>query len=140
METFKRFKDYINGKTFLEIDKDGRPTDLKLRVAVVALLWEMAHVDGHRDPKEYEQIVASIDREFHLMDEQTGDLIMTADFLRKQSDQTNRFVEELSKNFSLEQRQHLYDLIWQVAQADLRITKEEEAFAAFLKTKLRLTA
>ncbi len=135
---YKSFKDYISGKTFLELDKDGKPTNVKLRVAVVALLWEMAHVDGHRDPKEYEQIVTAIDREFHLMDEQTGHLIMTADFLRRESDQVNRYITEINQSYDREQRLHLYDLIIQVAHADRRITKEEESFAEFLKLKFEL--
>lgn len=110
----------------------------RIKIAVVALLWEMAHVDGSLDPSEFVEIIDLVDDEFDLRNYQTAALMEIVDFLRRQNTELNVFFKEVNDNFSVLQKERLFDLVWKVAQADGRIDAHEKAFAELLKQKLGL--
>lgn len=135
---YNPLRDKITSKTPLEVDAAGRPIDQKLRLAVVALLWEMAHIDGRQSSAEFIEVVRSIDHEFHLLDEQSGELIQLVDFLHRQSPQFDRFIAEINQLYSQDQKQYLLDLIWKVAKADGLIEANEREFIKLLSAQLML--
>lgn len=118
--------------------EDRKEKKQRIRIAVAALLWEMAHVDGLLDPSEFVEIIDLIDEEFDLQNYQTAALMEIVDFLRRQNTELNVFLKEVNENFGQLQKERLFELVWKVALADGRIDEHEEAFASVLKSKLGL--
>lgn len=133
-----RYKDFLTDTTYLEKDKRGAPVDRRVKVIVVALLWEMANIDHSIDQEEYDKIIRSMEHEFHLIDEDVGELIQIADFLTREHKHVEQFIDEVKVVYSPEQRKYLYDLLWEVARVDGVVDQKEGEFAAFLKKKLEV--
>ena len=118
MTPFRHYKKLTSAKAFLDLDQDGRPTSQRLNVCVVALLWEMACVDGPLNQQEFVEIIKEMDRDFHLMHYESAELIEIVELLAREGCQLNDFIRDVNENFDLEQREHLYDLIMAVAEVD----------------------
>ena len=50
----------------------------------------------------------------------------------------DKFVNLLNENYSFEQRQTVYDMIWQIIRADNKVEQHEAALAKLLKHRLNL--
>ena len=135
---FKPFKDFLSAKTPLEQDSSGLEATHSARLAVAALLWEMAHIDGSIDKEEFNAVIKALDHEFHLMDSDAVELVDIVDFLRRTNQQLERFIEEINASYNREQRSHLVDLLWQIAESDGRIDRYEREFVQLIRNKLSL--
>lgn len=123
----------------LELDAKGRPTTRFLRLAVVILLWEMANADGELDQSEFSEIVRNMDHEFHIMDEDVGELIEEAKYFRGRSEDLEKIFREILLAYNSAQREQLFELIWGIAKADGKIEIYERAFTDFLRMKLHIS-
>ena len=126
-------------ESLLEVDANGNPTSKDLRLMVLTLLHEMAEVDGKVSPEEIHEIVRAMDHEFHLMDGEVGEMLEVAKFFRGKREELEKMFTELNRSFSPEQREHIFDLIWKVVEADGRLDPYEKAFARFVQVKLNVS-
>ena len=99
----------------------------------------MNGISIYRIPLEVLETFQLVDHEFHLMDDETSDLVKIADFLRKESGKMDEFIQEVNDKFSLDQRKHLCDMIWKIAEADGYIRVEEKEFLGYMEMKFHLS-
>jgi uncharacterized tellurite resistance protein B-like protein len=135
---YKKYRDLDAAKTFLETDAHGRPSTQRLKICVVTLLWEMAKVDHAISKIEFARMISLIDSEFHVLDRQASELLRAAEYLERERSKLDEFIGEINRAFDPEQRQHLVDMLVEVAKADGMFNVEEKTFATILKEKLNL--
>lgn len=136
---YKRYKDLASARSYLEVDSEGVPSTKRLKICVAVLLYQMAEVDGHVSSKEYEEIIREIDSEFHTVDEEAAEILEVGAFLAHEGAHLDRFIGEINQHFDTEQREHLFDMVLQVAKADGRVSPKEKELALFLREKLLLS-
>lgn len=134
----RRYKNAAFGITFLEKDAEGKNADKRLCLSAAAILWEMANSDGHLHHEELMEMIRALNHEFHLMDQESGDLLEITRILRAQRGDIEAFIQELNNRLDPKQRQHLFDLVEQIAEADGVRHNNEVEFATALRSKLRL--
>ena len=135
---YKKYRDLNSARTFLEIDAQGQPSSQRLKICVVTLLWEMANADHKISKLEFAKMISLIDSEFHILDGQAADMIQVANYLERERNKLDEFIGEINQAFDPEQRQHLFDMIIEVAKADGIFSIEEKDLAAKLREKLNL--
>lgn len=136
---YKLFQDLPIAKTFLQFDRVGQPARGQLRLAVAVLLWQMAHIDGKLEKAEYRRMIQLLDNEFHLVDQESADLLKIAEKLEQNSTEMEELFREVTRHFDEQQRGHLFDMVWEVARSDGKIEGFERVFAAYLRYKLNLS-
>ena len=133
-----RLRDLIINKAFLEFDAHKQPVTKEAKLAVAAILWEMAFVDGRKSDTEFTEVIRLLDHEFHLMDEESGELVQVVDFLRRQSQQFPRFINDINENYDDQQKAKLIEMLWRVAEADGRLDEYEKEYIDFMRIQLGL--
>lgn len=134
----KRFKDIFSAKTFLENDCAGNRASPQLKCAVVLLLWEMACCDGAVTREEFSDIVAQIDHEFHFMDEESKEILDVAAVLDCPGTHFDKYLGEINRYYSPQQREHLMDVVMAIAKADGKVSEREKELHEVLRAKLNL--
>jgi uncharacterized tellurite resistance protein B-like protein len=110
-----------------------------VRVAMCALLLEMAHSDGEFSDSERTYVAEILRREFDLSDESTGELMAEA---RRQLDESTslwRFTNVLNQNVSKDYRLQVVEMIWRLIYADGRLSHHENYLVHKFQKMLRLT-
>jgi uncharacterized tellurite resistance protein B-like protein len=125
----------------LNVDSDGAPSGRDLKVIVTSILWQVAQADGHLDRLEYLKIVETLKIEFKLSPEAATELVNLAavDARHPRSSGREEHFQELRGRYSLEQRRHLYEAVWNIVKADFRLDSREVDFVATLARKLEIS-
>ena len=134
----EKFKNLLATRSFLQLDKHEQPSSKRLRVAIAVILWEMAYVDGSYDKEEFERMIVLLNNEFHMFSEESSELVELVEILQDQRNHFDEMVNEIVKRFDLGQREHLYDMICDIARIDGKISNFERAFAGYLRGRLFL--
>ena len=137
---YKKYRDLSAARTFLETDINGQPSTQRLKICVVTLLWEMAKADNKFLKIEFAKMVGLINSEFHVMDGQAAEMIQVADYLDREKSKLDEFIGEINRSFDQDQRQHLFDMLIEVAKSDGNFSSEEKDLAVKLRQKLNLAA
>jgi uncharacterized tellurite resistance protein B-like protein len=137
---YSRYRDLAAAKTFLEVDSQGIPCNKRLKTCVAVLLYQMAEADGNINHFEFEEIIRELGVEFKAIDEEAAELSEVGAFLAHEGKHLDRFIGEVNRHFDAPQREHLYDMILKVAQADGYLNPREQELAEFLREKLLLAA
>ena len=135
----KNFRNYVEGETSLEFDKEGKPSERDLIVGVVVLLLELAHSDDKLDPSEISSIVRSISKAYSLSDAEVAELIEVAEILRQKREKVQQLIENVNAHYDDEQRQVVLSMVWNLIRADGRIEKAEQQTAIKLRSLLNLS-
>lgn len=139
-ESYWNAKDFFEGNSTLQVDKNGKPSQRDVRVATVALLLVLAHADKEFDANESREIVGAMCRHFNIMeDQEVGELMEIADYVRKDPKKLDTFTQVVKDNFNQEQKILLLGMVWRVIKADGLVSKLEAVFARELRGKLGLT-
>jgi uncharacterized tellurite resistance protein B-like protein len=131
-------KDYFFTKTEIDHDITGNETPRQLKIAVAAILCEMAHADDTIDRVESAKIMAMMDKEFHLERDESEDIRRVAEMLIEDRSKIDEFIDHINLHFAPEQKNKVYDMAWAVAQADGNLDTYEKFFAKYLRVKLEL--
>ncbi len=96
------------------------------RLATAALLIEMTRADFAVADEERQAVVDVVRRVYGLNGEDTRELVKLAE--QEASDATSlyQFTGLINRHFSPRQKQHVVELLWEVAYADGRLDKYEE--------------
>jgi len=99
-----------------------------LNLAVVALLFHAASLDGEIDVQEEQTIATLVAKRFGLSEADLETLLEDARAAEAESQQIVRFTRDIKDNCSHEERVAMIEMLWEVVFAD----GEEHAFEANL--------
>jgi len=117
-------------KFFIEnIQPQGENVDSEhqLKVATAALLLEMASADFDVHDSELAAVASSMQQHFELSQEETEALINLAAEEADQATCYYDFTRLINNGFSAAQKVKVIELMWEVAYADDKLQKYEEA-------------
>ena len=117
---------------------DGRKPEYDLRIATCALFLEMAQIDGEFSDPEREHIISRLRKEFSLSDENLDELMNTTIKELNGSIDLWQFTNLINKNYSLEEKIRIVEMIWELAYLDGKLDQHEDYLAHKLANLLRL--
>ena len=122
LQAFKQFLNELGGG-----EKDhGRFEDDDYRLAAAALLIHAAVIDGAMSEVERNQLVGVIMLRFGLDEAAAHELVAEATQAEQQAVDLYRFTSLLNRSLDDKGRQQVIEMMWQVAQADGRVTEFED--------------
>ena len=104
----------------------GGPED-ELRLAVAALLVEMARADFQADAGELDQARTALAQRYGLRPEEAASLLAAAEREADQSVSLYRFTRLINERLAPADKLTLVRMLWEVAYADERLDKHEDA-------------
>jgi uncharacterized tellurite resistance protein B-like protein len=131
--------------------ESGRGADREhsLQLSAAVLMIELMGADFEATPEERERILELVRERYDLTTAETHELVELAEAEAAEATSLQQFTRELTENLDMEDREHLVELLWDVAYADGRVDKYEEhllrriagllyvSHAAFIRTKHR---
>jgi uncharacterized tellurite resistance protein B-like protein len=88
------------------------------QLATAALLMEISRADREIDSDEREAVVRAVQRVFELDPEETRALVKLAEEEAENATSLYEFTRLINDNFDHGQKQHVVEMLWQVAFAD----------------------
>jgi len=134
-----RIRSHLAARDRLATDRDGNPADLELEAATAILLLEAAFGDEAYVWREHRALLGALERGFGLGRRETLELLERADEIRPPVVSLDDVTDVIVDRFSIEQRQELLALIWQVIDADDVVEEWEESFANHVAEAVGLT-
>lgn len=136
----KNIKDIFGkDKVHLELDEHERDFGEQEKIAVGALLLEMAGRDEDYAPEEVHTIFQLLMEEFELDEDECRSLLKRSDASREDESRLSLFIEEL-RQLNEEQRVRILAMCWKVILSDHSVDRAEEGFLTQLQNRLRLTS
>ncbi len=117
---------------------DSMSVEERSRVAVGALLIELAASDGEYEESEKNVINNLLKNEFDLSDAEVDELIKMAGKERDKSIDLWRFTKTLNQSYTKPERIHVLEMVWKVIYADGRLDGHEDFLVHQLATLLKL--
>lgn len=111
----------------------------RIEVAVAVILLEMAHADGELEPLEQRLAEDLLQRQFHLGEVETAELLELAQRVRQESFDLQQFTSRINEHFSREDKFAVMETLWRIVYADQVLNKFEDALARQLAGLLRLS-
>lgn len=135
---FEKIRQFIKGEAKLTAGAGGQPTERDVKIATAVILLEVAGQDEDYAPEETETIFSVMETQFQLTEDETLDILETADALRKDGKIFDEIVTTINSSFTTAQREKVFSMAWKVILADGRVDKFEAKFAAQLRARLQL--
>ena len=95
------------------------------QIATAALLIEAAMSDEEYSDVEKQTISTILQRHFSLSIDEAENVIEEAETAHKNSDQLLYFTRTVKKNFPIENRVDIIEMLWEIAYADGQLSKFE---------------
>jgi uncharacterized tellurite resistance protein B-like protein len=108
-------------------DATGKHDQHSLQLATAALLFEMLRADYNEHPDEYAALERVLQRSFSLSLAETQQLARLADQEAAEAVSLYQFTGLINQHFSAGEKIRVIEMLWQVAYADGRIDRYEEA-------------
>ena len=108
-------------------DETGKHDQHGLQLATAALLFEMLRADYNEHPDEYAALERVLQRSFSLSLAETQQLARLADQEAAEAVSLYQFTGLINQHFSAGEKIRVIEMLWQVAYADGRIDRYEEA-------------
>jgi uncharacterized tellurite resistance protein B-like protein len=122
LQSFKRF---LSDLSVGQKDQ-SRFEDNDYRLAAVALLIHAGTIDGEMSDIERKRLVDIIKLRFALDDEAAHELVTAATQAEQQAVDLYHFTSLLNRSLDEAGRQQIIEMMWQIAQADGRVTEFED--------------
>jgi uncharacterized tellurite resistance protein B-like protein len=97
-----------------------------LQLATAALLVEMTRADFTVQDAERAAVLDAVQTLFDLPDEETRELVALAEMEASESSSLFQFTHLIDKNFPIEEKRRIVEMLWRVAFADSEKDKHEE--------------
>lgn len=110
-----------------------------IHVATCALLLEMSNIDGEFSEIEKENIISILKQNYQLSDDNATALLESSNEQLKNSNDLWRFASLINKNYSIEEKENIIEMIWRVAYVDGHLDKHEDYLVHKLANLLRLS-
>ena len=134
----KFFKKYIEDKNETGNNAVTSDNNEKIKVAVCALLLEVAYCDDEFSDDEKMQIIKTIQDRFDLNENEAKELIDTAEKERSQSLDLWHYTNLINKNYSNDEKVELIELLWEIIYADDILDKHEDYIIHTLTKLLKI--
>jgi uncharacterized tellurite resistance protein B-like protein len=121
----KAFKQFLSDLAAGDKDQ-SRFDEGDYRLAAAALLVHAAMIDGQISDIERNRLQAVIMLRFDLNAEAASELIASATQAEQEAVDLYRFTSLLDRCLDEKGRQHIVEMMWQVAYADGRVTEFED--------------
>ena len=131
----KFFKKYIEDKNETGNDSAIKDNNEKIKVAVCALLLEVAYCDDEFSDDEKIKIIKTIQNRFDLNESEAKELIDTAERERDQSLDLWHYTNLINKNYSNDEKVELIEMLWEIIYAD-NVLDQHEDYIIHTLTKL----
>lgn len=96
--------------------------------AALALLMELAAVDGEHSEKETAAAIALAQARFGLPAERAADLVSAARDDAHAATDSFRFTALINEHFGLEEKRAVIAALWALARADGRLSRDEDHY------------
>ncbi len=106
---------------------DGERRESALRMATAVLMLDVARADHVFDESEFERILRLIEHHFALSSEDAAKLVNAASDKADEMVSLHDFTQLLNDRLSEKEKGHVVELLWQIAYADGRLDKYEDA-------------
>jgi uncharacterized tellurite resistance protein B-like protein len=108
-------------------DQAGKHDQHSLQLATAALLFEMLRADFDEHPDEYVALERALQDSFSLSASETRQLAQLADREAADAVSLYQFTGLINQHFSAGEKVQVIEMLWQVAYADGRVDRYEEA-------------
>jgi len=132
-------KKFFNRSTDAGPEAKEEESSHDIRIATCALLLEMSSIDGEFSESEREDILSILKKDYELSDEHAAALLDASGEKLENSLDLWRFASLINKNYSIEEKERVIEMIWHVAYADGNLDKHEDYLVHKLAKLLRLT-
>ena len=119
--------------------KASSPPDHNIRLAVAALLIEIAESDYQESSEEKQALLSIVSRHFNLSKEEASTLISHAKTEKSYSTDNFQFTRLINQHYQPAQKIRLIEDLWKVALADGELHKYEEHLIRRLADLLHLS-
>jgi len=97
-----------------------------VRLAVCALFLEMASIDEEFSEEERQLVLDMMKEEFDLSEEYINELVEAAEEQRRSTLDLWKFTDMINRNFGVEEKIRVVELLWRVVYADGTLNKHED--------------
>jgi len=111
----------------IEPDTKTGPDQHGLQLATAALMFEMLRADADEHPEERHTLEQALQKCFALSESETRQLAQLADREAAESVSLHQFTGLINRHFSPGEKIRVVEMLWQVAYADARLDRYEEA-------------
>ena len=101
-----------------------------IRMATAVLMTEIARADHDYDGSEFDLLLELITNHFHMSPEEAGELANEANETAEDYVSLHSFTQLLNKNLNQNEKERIVFLLWQIAYADGRLDKYEDALVS----------
>jgi len=112
-------------QSVMEVD-DKATSEHAIQLATAALLIEMTHADFHITEDEKNAVKQALQKAFELSEVETKELISLAEQGVREASSLYQFTDLIDKNFTMEQKKHVVEMLWRVAFSDQHKDMHEE--------------
>jgi uncharacterized tellurite resistance protein B-like protein len=137
---FNNIDEFLRGRTTLEVEASGNPTQRDMQIGTASLLVQMAHVNQNITKGEIDSMVRCMNRQFKLSDQDSADILEAADFLRRDRNKLDDILAAINERFSDSQKQTVLAILWKVMNADGSVSGREAELAASILSQLGLSS
>jgi uncharacterized tellurite resistance protein B-like protein len=118
-------QDFFRSK--IEPDMEAGPDQHGLQLATAALMFEMLRADDDEHPEERNTLEQALRTCFALREDETRQLAQLAEREAAESVSLYQFTGLINRHFSPNEKIRVVEMLWQVAYADGRLDRYEEA-------------
>ncbi len=111
----------------IKAESASRPDQHGLHLATAALLFEMLRADAEEHPEERRVLENALRERFALSKAETRELAALADREAADAVSLYQFTRLINQHFAPQQKLQVVEMLWQVAFADGRLDRYEEA-------------
>ena len=108
-----------------EVTEETR--EAAIRTATAVLMTEVARADYDYDGAEFDLLLELITRHFQMSPEDAAQLANDANETAEDYVSLHSFTQLLNKNLTHKEKENIVSLLWQIAYADGRLDKHEDA-------------
>jgi uncharacterized tellurite resistance protein B-like protein len=98
-----------------------------LRLATAVLMIDVARADDVFDESEFDRVLRLVETHFQLTPQQAAELVNEASDKAEDLISAYEFTEMLHKHLDEDEKARIVGLLWQIAYADGRLDKYEDA-------------
>jgi uncharacterized tellurite resistance protein B-like protein len=118
---------------------DAEKREEAIRSATVILMVDVARADYEFGADEFDSLLRLIQAHFDLSPDQAADLVNMADEKVDDLTSLHEFTQLLHNNLDEQEKAHVVGMLWQVAYADGRLDKYEDALVLKISDLLHVS-
>lgn len=122
----ENIKKFFSEKIDTSDQESQVPSERSVPIASCALLLEMAHSDSEFSQSERDNIIAILQSNFDMTEDDASELLNLADLERKESLDLWQFTNLINQNYSREEKIRVAETLWRVIYTDGKVDKHEE--------------